>query len=68
MSLLEEINSYGATQQENSLGDEALAADPLPGDPLNSPDADSNLLHTNVDKQSPEENDSQQITEESEKS
>jgi hypothetical protein len=64
-------------QQENSLVDQALAADPLPGDPLNSPDADSNLLHTNVDKQSPEgsdskqsqdENDSQQITEESEKS
>jgi len=68
MSLLDEINSYGATQQENNLTDEALAADPLPGDPLNSPDADSNLLHTNVDKQSPEENDSQQITEESEKS
>jgi hypothetical protein len=76
MSLLEEINSYGATQQENNLADEALAADPLPGDPLNSTDADSNLLHTNVDKQSPEgidskqseENDSQQLTEESEKS
>ena len=68
MSLLEEINSYGAMQQENSLDDEALAADPLPGDPLNSPDADSNLLHTNVDKQSQDENDSQQITEESEKS
>jgi hypothetical protein len=76
MSLLEEINSYGATQQENNLADEALAADPLPGDPLNSTDADSNLLHTNVDKQSQEvddseqseENDSQQLTEESEKS
>jgi hypothetical protein len=68
MSLLDEINSYGASQQENNLGDEALAADPLPGDPLNSPDADSNLLHTNVDKQSQDENDSQQITEESEKS
>jgi hypothetical protein len=68
MSLLDEINSYGAMQQENNLGDEALAADPLPGDPLNSPDADSNLLHTNVDKQSQDENDSQQITEESEKS
>ena len=68
MSLLEEINSYGASQQENNLDDKALAADPLPGDPLNSPDADSNLLHTNVDKQSQDENDSQQITEESEKS
>ena len=77
MSLLDEINSYGATQQENNLADEALAADPLPGDPPNSPDADSNLLHTKVLKQSPEgsdseqsqdENDSQQITEESEKS
>ena len=77
MSLLDEINSYGATQQENNLGDEALAADPLPGDPPNSPDADSNLLHTNVDKQSPEgsdskqsqdENDSQQTERESEKS
>jgi hypothetical protein len=76
MSLLDEINSYGATQQENNLTDEALAADPLPGDPLNSTDADSNLLHTNLDKQSPEgidskqseENDSQQLTEESEKS
>jgi hypothetical protein len=77
MSLLDEINSYGAMQQENNLGDEALAADPLPGDPLNSTDADSNLLHTNVDKQSQEvddseqsqdENDSQQITEEEEKS
>jgi hypothetical protein len=50
------------------LGDEALAADPLPGDPLNSPDADSNLLHTNPLKQSTEENDSQQVSEESEKS
>jgi hypothetical protein len=77
MSLLDEINSYGATQQENNLGDEALAADPLPGDPPNLPDADSNLLHTNVLKQSPEgrdskqsqdENDSQQTERESEKS
>jgi len=68
MSLLEEINSYGATQQENNLDDEALAADPLPGDPPNSPDADPNLLHTNVDKQSQDENDSQQVSEESEKS
>jgi hypothetical protein len=76
MSLLDEINSYGATQQENNLGDEALAADPLPGDPLNSTDADSNLLHTKVLKQSPEgidskqseENDSQQTERESEKS
>ena len=76
MSLLDEINSYGATQQENNLADEALAADPLPGDPLNSTDADSNLQHTNVLKQSQEvddseqseENDSQQLTEESEKS
>jgi hypothetical protein len=68
MSLLEEINSYGAMQQENSLDDEALAADPLPGDPLNSPDADSNLLHTNVDKQSQDENDYQKVSEESEKS
>jgi len=68
MSLLDEINSYGASQQENNLDDEALAADPLPGDPPNLPDADSNLLHTNVDKQSQDENDSQQITEESEKS
>jgi hypothetical protein len=68
MSLLDEINSYGASQQENNLDDEALAADPLPGDPLNLPDADSNLLHTKVLKQSQDENDSQQITEESEKS
>jgi hypothetical protein len=77
MSLLDEINSYGASQQENNLDDEALAADPLPGDPPNSPDADSNLLHTNVDKQSQEgsdskqshtENDSQQTERESEKS
>jgi hypothetical protein len=68
MSLLDEINSYGAMQQENNLDDEALAADPLPGDPLNSPDADSNLLHTIPHKQSHTENDSQKITEESEKS
>ena len=68
MSLLNEINSYGATQQENNLDDKALAADPLPGDPLNSPDADSNLLHTNPLKQSQDENDSQQVSEESEKS
>lgn len=76
MSLLDEINSHGAMQQENNLTDEALAADPLPGDPLNLPDADSNLLHTIPLKQSPiegdseqsTENDSQQITEESEKS
>jgi hypothetical protein len=68
MSLLDEINSYGATQQENNLADEALAADPLPGDPLNSPDADSNLLHTNVDKQSPIENDSQENVTTEEKS
>jgi hypothetical protein len=68
MSLLEEINSYGASQQENNLDDEALAADPLPGDPLNSPDADSNLLHTNVDKQSPIENDSQENVTTEEKS
>jgi len=68
MSLLDEINSYGAMQQENSLDDEALAADPLPGDPPNLPDADSNLLHTNPLKQSQDENDSQQVSEESEKS
>jgi hypothetical protein len=68
MSLLDEINSYGASQQENNLDDEALAADPLPGDPLNSPDADSNLLHTNVDKQSPTENDSQENVTTEEKS
>ena len=68
MSLLEEINSYGASQQENNLDDEALAADPLPGDPLNSPDANSNLLHTNPLKQSQDENDSQQTERESEKS
>lgn len=68
MSLLNEINSYGAMQQENSLDDKALAADPLPGDPLNSPDADPNLLHTNPLKQSQDENDSQQVSEESEKS
>jgi hypothetical protein len=77
MSLLDEINSYGATQQENNLTEQALAADPLPGDPPNSPDADSNLLHTNVLKQSqegidseqlPTENDSQETSEESEKS
>jgi hypothetical protein len=52
MSLLDEINSHGAMQQENNLADEALAADPLPGDPPNSTDADSNLLHTNPLKQS----------------
>jgi hypothetical protein len=63
MSLLEEINSYGAMQQENSLDDKALAADPLPGDPLNLPDADSNLLHTNPLKQSQDENVSQQVSE-----
>jgi hypothetical protein len=68
MSLLDEINSYGAMQQENSLDDEALAADPLPGDPLNSPDADSNLLHTNPLKQSPIENDSQENVTTEEKS
>jgi hypothetical protein len=80
MSLLDEINSYGAMQQENSLMDEALAADPLPTDPPNSTDADSNLLHTNPlkqsqnkvelasGKQSPIENDSQQTERESEKS
>lgn len=80
MSLLDEINSHGASQQENNLDDEALAADPLPSDPLNSPDADSNLLHTNVLKQSQnknelgslkqsqDENDSQQTERESEKS
>jgi hypothetical protein len=59
MSLLDEINSYGASQQENNLDDKALAADLLPGDPQNLPDADSNLLHTIPLKQSPEENDSQ---------
>ena len=68
MSLLDEINSYGAMQQENNLVDQALAADPLPGDPLNLPDADSNLLHTNVDKQSPIENDSQENVTTEEKS
>jgi hypothetical protein len=79
MSLLDEINSYGATQQE-SLVAQALAADPLPTDPPNSTDADSNLLHTNPlkqsqnevelasGKQSPIENDSQQTERESEKS
>ena len=68
MSLLDEINSYGATQQENNLDDEALAADPLPGDPLNLPDADSNLLHTIPLKQSHTENDSQQTDTAEEKS
>jgi hypothetical protein len=68
MSLLDEINSYGAMQQENNLADEALAADPLPGDPLNLPDADSNLLHTNPLKQSPIENDSQENVTTEEKS
>jgi hypothetical protein len=59
LSLLDEINSYGASQQENSFDDEAKAANPPTTDPLNLTDADSNLLHTNVLKQSPEENDSQ---------
>jgi hypothetical protein len=68
MSLLDEINSYGAMQQENNLSDEALAADPLPGDPLNSTDADSNLLHTIPLKQSPIENDSQENVTTEEKS
>ena len=59
MSLLDEINSYGASQQENSFDDEAKEANPPSPDPLNLTDADSNLLHTNPLKQSPEENDSQ---------
>ena len=66
MSLLDEIN--GAMQNENNLAAEALAAGPLPGDPLNVTDADSNLLHTNPLKQSQEENDSQQNTIVTEKS
>jgi hypothetical protein len=57
LSLLDEIN--GAMQQENSFDDEAKATNPPSTDPLNLTDADSNLLHTNVLKQSPEENDSQ---------
>jgi hypothetical protein len=57
MSLLDEIN--GALQQENSFDDEAKATNPPSPDPLNLTDADSNLLHTNLLKQSPEENDSQ---------
>jgi hypothetical protein len=57
MSLLDEIN--GAMQQENSFDDEAKATNPPTTDPLNLTDADSNLLHTKVLKQSPEENDSQ---------
>jgi hypothetical protein len=59
MSLLDEINSYGALQQENSFDDEAKATNPPTPDPLNLTDADSNLLHTIPLKQSPEENDSQ---------
>lgn len=60
MSLLEEINSYGAMQQEESFMDEALAADPLVGDPLNLPDADSNLLHTIPLKESPKEDEAKE--------
>jgi hypothetical protein len=59
MSLLDEINSYGAMQQENSFDDAAKEANPPTPDPLNLTDADSNLLHTIPLKQSPEENDSQ---------
>jgi hypothetical protein len=57
LSLLDEIN--GALQQENSFDDDAKATNPPSPDPLNLTDADSNLLHTNPLKQSPEENDSQ---------
>lgn len=68
MSLLDEINSYGASQQDESFTDEALAADPPPVDPLNLPDADSNLLHTIPLKESPKENDSQEQDNTEEKS
>ena len=62
MSLLEEINSNNldATQHEKDFEDEALAADPLPGDPPNERSDERHILHSIPLKQSLDENDSQQ--------
>ena len=61
MSLLDEINE---THQEKSdlekeLEDKALAADPPTAIPPNSTAGHANILHTNLPKRSPIENDSQ---------
>ena len=61
MSLLDEINE---TYQEKSdlekeLEDKALAADPPTAIPPNSTAGHANILHTNLPKRSPIENDSQ---------
>jgi hypothetical protein len=62
MSLLEEIssNSFDATQQEKDFAAEALAADPLPGDPPIERSDERHILHSIPLKQSLDENDSQQ--------
>jgi hypothetical protein len=62
MSLLEEIssNSIDAMQHEKDFEDEALAADPLPGDPPNERSDERHILHSIPLKQSLDENDSQQ--------
>jgi hypothetical protein len=62
MSLLEEIssNSFDASQQEKDFAAEALAADPLPGDPPIERSDERHILHSIPLKQSLDENDSQQ--------
>lgn len=60
MSLLEEISSFDATQQEKDLGDQALAANPPLGDPPNERSHERHILHSIPLKPSPIENDSQQ--------
>lgn len=53
ISLLDEISQKNSPL-ENNFDTQVLAADPPTATPLNEPGVDTHILHTNMDKRSPE--------------